>query len=278
MRRERSCRVAGSVAGGDEVREEVDEGAGGRRLVAVHLGPEEDLLGTAPGRQERGSGRPSAETPRSTIRTRPPLRATSRSRSATSASGAYEPDGGRDAAPAAQAAWSASGDGAGARRDRDGGGEDGGEEERGRHPRKVPANRPEGVAVRLDTSASSGKLPLPVTEGKVVIACRSAGPVEVVSLSGTLDAWSEPDVRAALKAVLERGKGRLVLDLAAPAPDRLVRPLGAPLRPQGGPGRGRGRRPPRPSAAVVSVLRLTRLDQILEAYDDEGAALARLSA
>ena len=33
-----------------------------------------------------------------------------------------------------------------------------------------------------------------------------------------------------------------------------------------------------PSATVASILRLTRLDQILEAYDDEGTALARLWA
>ena len=33
-----------------------------------------------------------------------------------------------------------------------------------------------------------------------------------------------------------------------------------------------------PTAAVVSVLRLTRLDQILEAYDDEPAALARFGS
>ena len=66
-----------------------------------------------------------------------------------------------------------------------------------RYQRIVPR-----VSIRLDSSASSGKLPPHVTEGKVVIACRSAGPVEVVSLSGTLDAWSEQEVRATLKDLL----------------------------------------------------------------------------
>ena len=55
-------------------------------------------------------GRPSAEAPRSAILTRPPLRDTRLSRSATSASGAYEPDGGETRA-VVQAAESASGAG-----------------------------------------------------------------------------------------------------------------------------------------------------------------------
>ena len=101
----------------------------------------------------------------------------------------------------------------------------------------------------------------------------------MVSLSGTLDAWSEPDVRAALKAAPRRGeRSRLVLDLAAvqridsSGLSTLLSVLKA-ARAAGGDVVLLS-----PSAAVASVLRLTRLDQILEAYDDEGAALARLSA
>jgi anti-sigma B factor antagonist len=115
-------------------------------------------------------------------------------------------------------------------------------------------------------------------EGKVTIACRSAGPVEVVSLSGTLDAWSEPEVRLALKAVLERGKSRVVLDLASlkrvdsTGLSVLLSILKA-ARTAGGDVVLLA-----PSPAVVSVLRLTRLDQILEAFDDEAAALRRLTA
>jgi anti-sigma B factor antagonist len=117
-----------------------------------------------------------------------------------------------------------------------------------------------------------------VTEGKVVVVRRPAGPVEVVALSGTLDAWSEPGVRAELKAILDEGKSRLVLDLAAL---RRVDSWGVAAllsvhmaaRAAGGDVVLLG-----PSAAVVSVLRLTRLDQILEAYDDEPAALARFGS
>lgn len=117
-----------------------------------------------------------------------------------------------------------------------------------------------------------------MTEGNVSIACRTEGPVEVVSLSGTIDAWSEPDVRSALKAVLGKGRSRIVLDLAAvkridsSGLSALLSVLKA-ARAAGGDVVLLS-----PSAAVASVLRLTRLDQILEAYDDEGAALARLTA
>ena len=117
-----------------------------------------------------------------------------------------------------------------------------------------------------------------MTEGKVIVACRSAGPVEVVSLAGTLDAWSEPETRAALGAVLREGKSRLVLDLAglrridSTGLSALLSVLKA-ARAAGG-----DVVLLRPSATVVSVLRLTRLDQILEAFDDEATALARLTA
>ena len=117
-----------------------------------------------------------------------------------------------------------------------------------------------------------------MTEGNVSIACRTEGTVEVVSLSGTIDAWSEPEVRVALKAVLEKGRSRIVLDLAAvkrvdsSGLSTLLSVLKA-ARAAGGDVVLLS-----PSAAVASVLRLTRLDQILEAYDDEGAALARLTA
>ena len=100
----------------------------------------------------------------------------------------------------------------------------------------------------------------------------------MVSLSGTLDAWSEPDVREALKAVLGRGRARLVLDLGdlrridSSGLSALLSVLKA-SRAAGGDVVLLS-----PSAAVASVLRLTRLDQILEAYDDEGAALSRFSA
>ncbi len=90
-------------------------------------------------------GRPSAEAPRSATVTSPPLRDTRLSRSATSASGAYAPDGGETRA-AVQAAVSASGDGAGTA----GGAATTAERAAarrsdGRHSRKVPAIRPGGV-------------------------------------------------------------------------------------------------------------------------------------
>jgi len=117
-----------------------------------------------------------------------------------------------------------------------------------------------------------------VTEGNVVLACRPAGPTEVVSLSGTLDAWAEPDVRTGLKEVLDRGRSRLVLDLRhlkridSSGLSALLSVLKA-ARSAGGDVVLLA-----PTAAVVSVLRLTRLDQILEAFDDEASALAQLSA
>jgi anti-sigma B factor antagonist len=117
-----------------------------------------------------------------------------------------------------------------------------------------------------------------VTEGNVVLARSSRGSVEVVALSGTLDAWSEPDARAALLEVLREGRVRVVLDLAqvrridSSGLSALLSVLKA-ARAAGGDVVLLS-----PSDAVVSVLRLTRLDQILEAFEDEAAALARLSA
>lgn len=143
--------------------------------------------------------------------------------------------------------------------------------------RKVPAIAADGT-VRLDTAASSGNLPPVVTDENVTLACRSAGPVEVVSFSGTLDAWSEPGVRAGLKEVLDRGRSRLVLDLGelrridSSGLSALLSVLKA-ARSAGGDVVLLS-----PSAAVVSVLRLTRLDRVLEAFDDEASAIARLSA
>ena len=100
----------------------------------------------------------------------------------------------------------------------------------------------------------------------------------MVSLSGTLDAWSEQDVRATLKKLVAEGRVRLVLDLGAlrridsSGLSTLLSVLKA-ARAAGG-----DLVLLNTSTAVASVLRLTRLDQILEAYDDEGAALARFAA
>ena len=116
-----------------------------------------------------------------------------------------------------------------------------------------------------------------MTEGKIAIVRRSAGPAEVVSLSGSLDAWAEPEARAALKGALDAGRSRIVLDLSAlrridsSGLSALLSVLKAARAAEGDVVLLR------PSAAVVSVLRLTRLDQILEAFDDEASALARLS-
>lgn len=116
-----------------------------------------------------------------------------------------------------------------------------------------------------------------MAEGKVVVARRSAGAAEVVSLAGTLDAWSEPEARAELREILDGGRNRLVLDLSAlkridsSGLSALLSVLKAAR------GAGGDVLLLRPSAAVVSVLRLTRLDQILEAFDDEPAALSRLA-
>lgn len=100
----------------------------------------------------------------------------------------------------------------------------------------------------------------------------------MVELSGTLDAWSEPDARAALLAVVREGGGRLVLDLAglrridSSGLSALLSVLKA-ARSAGGDVVLLS-----PSATVVSVLRLTRLDRVLETFEDEEAAFARLSS
>lgn len=100
----------------------------------------------------------------------------------------------------------------------------------------------------------------------------------MVSLSGTLDAWSEPDARAALLSVIREGRSRVVLDLVSlrridsSGLSALLSVLKA-ARSAGGDVVLLS-----PSAPVVSVLALTRLDQILEVFADEEAALARLSA
>lgn len=117
-----------------------------------------------------------------------------------------------------------------------------------------------------------------MTEGNVALARRTAGSAEVVSLSGTLDAWSEPATRDALKAILGEGRNRLVLDLSrvrridSSGLSALISVLKSARSAQGDVVLLS------PSPAVVSVLRLTRLDQILEAFDDEAAALARLGS
>jgi len=117
-----------------------------------------------------------------------------------------------------------------------------------------------------------------VIEGNVALARRPAGTAEVVSLSGTLDAWSEPEARAALKEILGEGRTRLVLDLSkvrridSSGLSALISVLKSARSAQGDVVLLS------PSPAVVSVLRLTRLDQILEAFDDEAAALARLGS
>lgn len=100
----------------------------------------------------------------------------------------------------------------------------------------------------------------------------------MVSLSGMLDAWSEPDARAALLAIVREGRVRIALDLSelrrvdSSGLSALLSVLKA-ARAAGGDVVLLS-----PSDAVVSVLRLTRLDQILEAFEDEAAALARFSA
>ena len=100
----------------------------------------------------------------------------------------------------------------------------------------------------------------------------------MVSLSGTLDAWSEPEVREALKEVLGRGRARLVLDLQAlrridsSGLSALLSVLKA-ARATGGDVVLLS-----PSATVASVIPRTPLGHIHAAVGAEGAAHARLSA
>jgi anti-sigma B factor antagonist len=110
------------------------------------------------------------------------------------------------------------------------------------------------------------------------ISGRSVGRVEVMALSGTLDAAASPEVRTKLEALVEAGRKRLVVDLSGV---RFVDSSGffalvssyKAARAAGGDVVLLGLPPP-----VRSVIELTRLHRVFEIFEDEAAAVGKLSA
>ncbi|MCC6129309.1 MAG: STAS domain-containing protein [Acidobacteria bacterium] len=109
-----------------------------------------------------------------------------------------------------------------------------------------------------------------------MLSHRSAGPVEVVSFSGALDAAATPSARRDLKAILEGGRNRILVDLSqvtfmdSSGLSILVTALKA-ARAQGGDVLLLS-----PAPIVRTLVRLTRLDRVLQCVEDESAALAKL--
>lgn len=111
-----------------------------------------------------------------------------------------------------------------------------------------------------------------------LFARRSAGPVEIVSLRGTLDAAVAPSARAEIKAIFDEGRTRLALEMSG---IRHIDSSGLSVlvtamktaRTSGG-----DVVLVKPTPSVRSLLELTRLHRILEVFEDEDAAVAKLSA
>ncbi len=106
---------------------------------------------------------------------------------------------------------------------------------------------------------------------------RQQGSVDIISISGAFDAAEAPAIRDELKRIIDGGSARLIVNLAdvqfidssglsvlvtalkaarAKAGDLALTNLTAPVR---------------------SIIELTRLHRILEIFDDEQAALAKLA-
>jgi anti-sigma B factor antagonist len=109
-------------------------------------------------------------------------------------------------------------------------------------------------------------------------ATRSIDGVDVISLSGRLDAAVARAVREEIKVVIEEGSGKLVIDLSdvkfvdSSGLSVLVLALKA--------AHAKGGRLAllKVNSTVRSLLELTRLHRVFEIFDDEEKACSRLAA
>ncbi|MBL8251796.1 MAG: STAS domain-containing protein [Candidatus Competibacter sp.] len=110
----------------------------------------------------------------------------------------------------------------------------------------------------------------------MVVTHRTVEGIDVIALSGRLMMADVPQVRQRLLEVVEKGGGKLVLDLAevgfmdSSGLSVLVSVFKA-ARLKGGEVVLL-----RPNPTVRSLIELTRLQQIFSIFDEEAAALARL--
>ena len=107
---------------------------------------------------------------------------------------------------------------------------------------------------------------------------RSTGDLEVLALSGVMDAAQAPQVRQALREALDAGRKRLLVDLAgvtfmdSSALFALVSTYKA-ARSLGGDVALSSLCP-----SVRALFELTRLHRVFEIFDDQATAVARLGA
>ncbi len=111
-----------------------------------------------------------------------------------------------------------------------------------------------------------------------MLSRRSVGSVEIVAFTGVLDAAATPAARREIKDVLDSGQVRLVVDLSdvrfidSSGLSILVTALKA-ARAAGG-----DVVLLKPPPVVRTLLELTRLHRVLEIFEDEPAAVARVEA
>ncbi len=109
-------------------------------------------------------------------------------------------------------------------------------------------------------------------------ATRSVDGVDVISLSGRLDAAAAPEVREEIRALIELGSGKLVIDLNdvkfvdSSGLSVLVLALKAAHA------KGGKLALLKVNSTLRSLLELTRLQRVFEIYDDEEKACSRLAA
>lgn len=108
-----------------------------------------------------------------------------------------------------------------------------------------------------------------------MLSRRSVGPVEIVSFFGALDAAATPAARQGLKEILDEGHRRVIIDLSQVSfmdSSGLAILVTALKVARAGGGDVLLLSPP---PIVKTLLELTRLQRVLDVFEDEAAALAR---
>ncbi|MEM7479531.1 MAG: STAS domain-containing protein [Acidobacteriota bacterium] len=110
-----------------------------------------------------------------------------------------------------------------------------------------------------------------------MLSTRSAGPIEIVALTGDIDAASTPSLRSELAALVDSGKLLLILNLSKvrivdSSALRLFVVLVQHCRAEDG-----DVALACPTPTVRSILHLTQLNRVLEVFDSEELAIGRLS-
>jgi|APFre7841882590_1041340.scaffolds.fasta_scaffold02689_3 anti-sigma B factor antagonist len=111
----------------------------------------------------------------------------------------------------------------------------------------------------------------------MILTHRTLAGIDIIQLSGRLVLADTPAVRQSLKAAIEQGSGKLILDLGgvsfmdSSGLSVLISAFKA-AQAKGGKVALLNLTP-----AVRSLIELTRLQQVFAIYDDEAIAIARLS-